>query len=69
MRLETFALEHIPAAYSAHVALFRDLENAAFLHQQLLARNADFEYAFVDASTVSCLPRPASRPVARGLSH
>ncbi len=55
MALETVALEHLPASHAVHVALFRDVENAAALHQQLLARNADFEYAFIDASVV----RPA----------
>ncbi|GJN75813.1 hypothetical protein PLICBS_009919 [Purpureocillium lilacinum] len=52
MALETVALEHLPASHAVHVALFRDVENAAALHQQLLARNADFEYAFIDASVI-----------------
>ncbi|KAI1155493.1 kinase binding protein CGI-121-domain-containing protein [Nemania diffusa] len=51
--LETLQLEHIPATYSVHVAVFRDVENAAFLHQQLLARNADFEYALIDAGVIT----------------
>lgn len=50
--LETFTLEHVPAQYSVHAALFRDVSNAGFLQSQLLARNADFEYAFIDASTI-----------------
>ncbi|KAH8681822.1 kinase binding protein CGI-121-domain-containing protein [Xylariales sp. PMI_506] len=50
--LETIALEHVPATHTVHVALFRDVANASFLHEQLLARNADFEYALIDASTV-----------------
>lgn len=50
--LETFHLEHVPETHSVHVAVFRDVANAAFLHQQLLARNAEFEYALIDASLV-----------------
>ncbi|OAA69145.1 Kinase binding protein CGI-121 [Cordyceps fumosorosea ARSEF 2679] len=52
MELEVIKLEHVPDSYTVHLALFRDVKNAAFLHQQLLARNSDFEYAFVDASVV-----------------
>ncbi|KAI9170758.1 Kinase binding protein [Paramyrothecium foliicola] len=52
MSLESVTLEHLPASHGIHLALFKDVKNAAFLHQQLLARNADFEYAFVDASVV-----------------
>ncbi|KAI0975307.1 kinase binding protein CGI-121-domain-containing protein [Xylaria arbuscula] len=51
--LETLQLEHVPASHSVHVAVFRDVENAAFLHQQLLARNAEFEYALIDASIIT----------------
>ncbi|KAF4582750.1 Kinase binding protein [Ophiocordyceps camponoti-floridani] len=50
MTLETVSLEHVPSDFSIYVALFRDVQNAAFLHRQLLARNADYEYAFIDAS-------------------
>ncbi len=46
-------LEHIPPDHSIHMALFRDVKNAAFLHQQLLAGNTSFEYALIDASVVS----------------
>lgn len=53
MSLETVTVEHLPASHKVHVALFRDVRNAAFLHQQLLGRNPDFEYAFIDASVVS----------------
>lgn len=52
MSLETVVLEHVPPSYKIHLALFRNVRNSGFLHQQLLARNADFEYAFIDASTV-----------------
>ncbi|KAI0451976.1 kinase binding protein CGI-121-domain-containing protein [Xylaria acuta] len=51
--LESVRLEHVPATHSVHVAVFRDVENAAFLHQQLLARNADFQYALIDAGVVT----------------
>ncbi|EGX94570.1 Kinase binding protein CGI-121 [Cordyceps militaris CM01] len=52
MELEIVKLEHLPDTYTVHVALFQDVKNAAFLHEQLLARNTDFEYAFIDASVV-----------------
>ncbi|KAK6086205.1 EKC/KEOPS complex subunit [Seiridium cupressi] len=51
--LETIPLEHIPSTHSVHVALFRNVTNAEFLQSQLLSRNPDFEYAFIDASTVA----------------
>lgn len=51
--LESFDLEHLPAGYTIHVALFKDVTNVGFLHQQLLAGNTEFEYAFIDASVVS----------------
>ena len=57
--MESIALEHVPASHTLHLALFRDVRNAAALHAQLLARNPDFEYALIDASIVSLLsPRP-----------
>ncbi|KAL7759368.1 hypothetical protein ACKLNR_009458 [Fusarium oxysporum f. sp. zingiberi] len=52
MALETVSLEHLPNSHKVYFALFRDVQNAAFLHQQLLARNPQFEYAFIDASVV-----------------
>ncbi|KAL7929700.1 kinase binding protein CGI-121 domain-containing protein [Trichoderma chlorosporum] len=52
MAVETVELEHVPSSYRVYLALFRNVKNAAFLHQQLLARNAEFEYAFIDASTI-----------------
>ncbi|KAI0538895.1 kinase binding protein CGI-121-domain-containing protein [Xylaria digitata] len=51
--LETIKLEHVPETHAVHVAVFRDVENAPFLHQQLLARNADFEYALIDAGVIT----------------
>ncbi|KAF3764133.1 hypothetical protein M406DRAFT_322492 [Cryphonectria parasitica EP155] len=50
--LEAVSLEHVPASHSVHVALFRNVSNAGFLQSQLLARNPDFEYAFIDATTI-----------------
>lgn len=52
MALETFNLEHLPASHTLHISLFRNVRNAAFLHSQLLSRNADFEYGLIDASVV-----------------
>ncbi|KAI1202903.1 kinase binding protein CGI-121-domain-containing protein [Nemania serpens] len=51
--LETLRLEHVPETHSVHVAVFRDVANAAFLHQQLLARNLEFEYALIDAGVIT----------------
>ena len=51
--LQSINLEHIPTSHKIHIALYRDIKNASFLHQQLLAGNTDFEYALIDASVVS----------------
>ncbi|KAL2756707.1 hypothetical protein ACRALDRAFT_1069464 [Sodiomyces alcalophilus JCM 7366] len=51
--LETVPLELIPPTHSVHVAFYRNVRNSAKLQSHLLARNADFEYAFVDASVVT----------------
>jgi EKC/KEOPS complex subunit CGI121/TPRKB len=58
MVIETVALDHLPASYAVHLAFFRNVSNAAFLHSQLLAHNSDFEYAFIDASIVRTLLSP-----------
>ncbi|KAH8813078.1 kinase binding protein CGI-121-domain-containing protein [Xylogone sp. PMI_703] len=50
--IESFNLEHVPLSHTIHIALFRDVKNSAFLHQQLLAGNSDFEYSFLDASLI-----------------
>ena len=50
--LETINLSHHPASLPIRMALFRDVQNAAFLRQQLITGKADFEYAFIDASMV-----------------
>ncbi|OAA55272.1 cgi121 protein [Niveomyces insectorum RCEF 264] len=52
MSLERVAVEHLPPGYAIYAALFLDVRNAAFLQSQLVARNAAFEYAFVDAAAV-----------------
>ncbi|KAA8574710.1 hypothetical protein EYC84_003960 [Monilinia fructicola] len=50
--LQTLPLEHLPPSHTLHIALYHNLLNAPFLHQQLLSGNTDFEYAFIDASVV-----------------
>ncbi|ETN46788.1 uncharacterized protein HMPREF1541_00977 [Cyphellophora europaea CBS 101466] len=50
--VEQVSLAHIPPELAVYVALYTELENAAFLRDQLLAGNTDFEYAFIDASMV-----------------
>ncbi|KAJ4286627.1 hypothetical protein N0V88_007916 [Collariella sp. IMI 366227] len=52
MALEKIDLEHVPTTHQVYAALFRDVVNTEFLHAQLLSRNSEFEYAFVDASSV-----------------
>jgi len=51
--VETINLAHLPLDLALYVAMYTDVENASFLKEQLLAGNSDFEYAFIDASTVS----------------
>ncbi|GAB1309829.1 EKC/KEOPS complex subunit CGI121 [Madurella fahalii] len=53
MALEKLDLEHVPPVYRVYAAFFRDVANTEFLHAQLLSRNGEFEYAFVDASSVA----------------
>jgi hypothetical protein len=50
--LQTVQLEHLPPTHAIHISLYRNVTNAAFLQQQLLAGNTDFEYAFIDAGVV-----------------
>ncbi|PGH05818.1 hypothetical protein AJ80_08266 [Polytolypa hystricis UAMH7299] len=53
--LKTISLAPLNPSYPVHVALYRDLQNAPFLRQQLISGNSDFEYAFIDARMVlSC---------------
>ena len=44
-------LPHLPG-YVVHALLFKDVKNAAFLRQQLIAGNTEFEYSFLDATKV-----------------
>ncbi|KAL1958422.1 hypothetical protein VTO42DRAFT_4523 [Malbranchea cinnamomea] len=50
--LRTIQLSHLPPSLAIHVALYQDLKNASFLREQLLSGNAEFEYAFIDASLI-----------------
>ncbi|KAJ5174896.1 EKC/KEOPS complex subunit [Penicillium canariense] len=52
LKLETINIPHLPASLPVHVALYRNVQNSAFLRQQLLAGNSEFEYALIDASMV-----------------
>ncbi|CCX07064.1 kinase binding protein CGI-121-domain-containing protein [Pyronema domesticum] len=52
MAIHTIQLQNIPVAHEVHIVSFKDVENASFLREQLLGGNAEFEYAFVDASTI-----------------
>jgi EKC/KEOPS complex subunit CGI121/TPRKB len=56
MSLTTIPIDHLPPGHAVHIALFHSVANAAFLHEQLLAGNTDFEYALIDASVVSLTP-------------
>lgn len=49
--METVILPHLEH-HPLHLVLFRDIQNAAFLRQQLLQGNTDFQYAFLDASVI-----------------
>lgn len=51
-QLQTIHLSHLPPSTAVHVALYKDLQNASFLREQLLSGNTEFEYAFIDASMV-----------------
>lgn len=59
--LQTVQLEHLPPAYDVHIALYRHVQNAPFLQQQLFDGNTDFEYALIDASVVR--PPSTSCPI------
>ncbi|KAL2812883.1 kinase binding protein CGI-121-domain-containing protein, partial [Aspergillus granulosus] len=50
--LETIDIPHLPSSLAVHVALYKDVQNASYLRQQLLSANADFEYAFIDATMI-----------------
>jgi EKC/KEOPS complex subunit CGI121/TPRKB len=50
--LQAIQLSHMPPGMALYVTLYRDVKNATLLRQQLLDCNADFEYAFMDASMI-----------------
>ncbi|MCJ1359450.1 MAG: hypothetical protein MMC33_009452 [Icmadophila ericetorum] len=50
--LKTFHITHLPVDMPIHVAHFTNVTNAGFLRQQLLDGNTNFEYAFLDASSI-----------------
>ena len=62
----TLHLPHL-TNHGVHVGLFKDVENAAYLRQQLLEGNADFEYAFLDATTVIMLRLCLCAPILTSL--
>lgn len=51
-------LPHLPQ-HPIHISLFENVQNSAYLREQLLATNAEFEYAFVDAEVVM---NPSQQP-------
>lgn len=54
--MEKIQLPHLER-YVIYAAIFRDVQNASFLRDQLLEGNIDFEYAFIDASMVGIKAR------------
>lgn len=52
MMVETIHLAHMPSELALYATVYRNVQNTQFLRDQLLAGNSDFEYAFIDASTV-----------------
>jgi EKC/KEOPS complex subunit CGI121/TPRKB len=59
----TLQLPHLPG-YTIHALLFKDVKNAATLRKELIAGNADFEYAFLDATKV--IMKPLSKNMCGG---
>jgi len=49
--IQPYYLPHLQD-YPIFIALYRDVQNADLLRQQLLDGNTDFEYAFLDATRV-----------------
>lgn len=53
LNLTTLNLPHFPPdSHSVHIAVLKNVQNAEHLRSQLLAGNADYEYAFIDARNV-----------------
>lgn len=63
MTVQTLRLEHVPHPHEVHVVAFNDVANGAFLRDQLLSGNPEFEYAFVDSSVVGNVVLQPSSPV------
>ena len=51
--VQVVRLAHVAHSTPVFAALYKDVNNAAFLRKQLVEANADYEYAFLDASVVS----------------
>lgn len=49
--LQLQSLEHLPSGYTVYATLFMSVFNSYFLQAQLMGRNPEFEYVFLDAST------------------
>ena len=49
--IHTLTLPHYPS-HLIHIALFRNVSNAAHLRSQLLSANPDYDYAFLDPTTI-----------------
>ncbi|KAF3285205.1 hypothetical protein TWF173_009149 [Orbilia oligospora] len=56
----TLSIPHLPSNYRLHIALFTSVTNAAHLHSQLLAKNAEYEYAFIEPSILVSHLQPIS---------
>ncbi|KAK6539269.1 hypothetical protein TWF694_009504 [Orbilia ellipsospora] len=56
----TLSLVSLPPSHKLHIGLFENVTNAAHLHSQLLARNTEYEYAFIDASILVSNLQPLS---------
>ncbi|KAI5801627.1 kinase binding protein CGI-121-domain-containing protein [Peziza echinospora] len=53
LKLTTLVLPHLPeGSHNVHIAVLKDVGNVEHLRSQLIAGNADYEYAFIDASTI-----------------
>ena len=50
--VERIQIAHIPDNLPLYIACFKDVKNASFLKQQLLAGNQEYNYSFIDASTI-----------------
>lgn len=49
---EEIQLAHLPPELKLYVTCYIDVENAAYLRQQLLSANQEFNYAFLDVSSI-----------------